>query len=508
MVLARTGDGSVVYMPDGQAEQYRDATRVGDLICIVPDCLQPRLKAVNRGDRRHGFAHMAGGGHASMGVHHLQAQLLVAAWLHSRYPDAKVELEETTEDGRRRADVMLTSRTGRQAAFEIQYAGLSPAEWQARHASYVEQGILDVWIWGHTHPHLRPERADTDSVAISPVLQAAAAAAPLAWINPELGELAIATRKGLLPHTGASYSQLATAGPATIEIVQLEAWRLDGRHGFTCERIEELREVERQALAAEEYARRRAEEEEAAEARRFANMTAYFERIAAKAAALEAAWATDPLRQRLLDHHGGRRPPFLGVEVHRWVNDQRQSIILPVPPIVWQSHLYADLILGKPVGTHVVLRRLTEQLLKHDPDVRPDVAADAVRSWARVLCQHRVLERQTVEWASGPGIRYIVAEPVQRTISSPRIRPTDGENLAHDRANAEIDGFLATEPDLLTLEQLLTTGVKIGRVAERCVQCRGRAADWEAQRLGYHPRCAAALSKTVGHPLTAMPTRP
>ena len=60
-----------------------------------------------------------------------------------------VKAEERTTTGERRADVMLTSPTGRQVAFEVQYAPLTVKAWRGRHRSYRAAGIVDVWLFGH-----------------------------------------------------------------------------------------------------------------------------------------------------------------------------------------------------------------------------------------------------------------------------------------------------------------------------------------------------------------------
>lgn len=185
--------GQFFVMPDGQAARLREFTRE-QLRCLIPDCPVPDVRAVSRANKRDGFAHAAGGGkHTPESVHHLQGKAVIANWLVRQVGADAVTVEGASDSQRTRvADVMVTFSGGQRVAFEIQYAALTVEEWRARHESYRQQGIRDVWLWGHTR--LRPSRAATGPQFRLDDVQDACRMArkPVFWINPESGQLALA----------------------------------------------------------------------------------------------------------------------------------------------------------------------------------------------------------------------------------------------------------------------------------------------------------------------------
>lgn len=185
--------GELFLMPDGDAARLREFTRK-QLRCLIPECPAPEVVAVARSNRRDGFRHKAGGGgHAPESVHHRQGKAVVAEWLRRLLGDAAVSVEAASDTQRSRiADVMATFPDGRRVAFEVQYAPLSVEEWRTRHESYRAQGIVDVWLWGHTR--LRKSRSTYDPPFRLDDVQDAVrdAGLPVHWLNPETGELATA----------------------------------------------------------------------------------------------------------------------------------------------------------------------------------------------------------------------------------------------------------------------------------------------------------------------------
>ncbi|MET1082843.1 MAG: competence protein CoiA family protein [Burkholderiales bacterium] len=180
-------------MPDGQAGTLRQFTRE-QLRCLIPDCSAPDVVAVSRSRRRDGFRHKAGGGkHAPESVQHRQGKAVLAEWLRSRVGAAAVAVEAASDTQRRRvADVMVTFPSGQLLAFEIQYAAITVQEWRTRHESYRAQGIVDVWLWGHTR--LRRARSSYDPPFRLDDVQdeVRTSGMPVHWFNPETSELATA----------------------------------------------------------------------------------------------------------------------------------------------------------------------------------------------------------------------------------------------------------------------------------------------------------------------------
>lgn len=183
-------------LQDGSARQQRVWAK-SELRCFIPDCPAPDLTTVARRRGRDGFRHLAhgAGGHSPESFHHIQGKAVVAAWLSRTYPSVRITVEAATDSQRSRvADVMLVAG-GVRYAFEVQYASLSPDEWEARHRSYQDAGIIDVWLWGHTSRQLKKGRRDQleGEFRLTPTQEALRdAGLQLLWINPELGRVGTA----------------------------------------------------------------------------------------------------------------------------------------------------------------------------------------------------------------------------------------------------------------------------------------------------------------------------
>lgn len=177
-------------------EQLRTFTR-NHLRCPMPTCAAPDIVAVSRFSKRDGFAHRAGSGgrHAPESLNHLQGKAVIARWLRHLLGPAAVQVEAASDTQRQRvADVMATLPDGSRVAFEVQYAAISVAEWRARHDSYAQQGIVDVWMWGHA----RLKRASpTDEEFWLDEAQEAVRVAglPVLFLNPLTAQVAIATQE-------------------------------------------------------------------------------------------------------------------------------------------------------------------------------------------------------------------------------------------------------------------------------------------------------------------------
>jgi hypothetical protein len=184
----RESAGDLVYLEDGQALALRPDCRVGHLVCPIPDCTDPRYTTVS-GSRRHHFRHAGegAGGHGKERWFHYTGKHLIAQWLRARYPDAAVNPEAKVENGQR-PDVLCMFPDGRRFGLEIQFAAMTPEEWQRRHDGYRAQGILDIWLFGHTTEHYKLARGEwcQGLLKLNPTLQAVAAAGyRVRFFNPE-----------------------------------------------------------------------------------------------------------------------------------------------------------------------------------------------------------------------------------------------------------------------------------------------------------------------------------
>lgn len=184
------------YLQDGAAGEpgMREFVR-DELECMLPGCSDRSLHLVNRhGGRRRqrdGFRHTSGtGGHSVESIFHAQGKLRVQQWLRDSRPDLRVELEATTADGSRRADVLVTWPSGRMVAIEIQYSALPINDWLRRHRSYRGQGITDVWLFGNKAVDLdwRGHRDGRPRIGLSPLLRTCVDEnVPIYWIDPVEG---------------------------------------------------------------------------------------------------------------------------------------------------------------------------------------------------------------------------------------------------------------------------------------------------------------------------------
>ncbi|MCG7414622.1 hypothetical protein MHK74_08595 [Microbacterium aurum] len=182
-------------LADGSARNLRSWAK-RELRCMFRDCPSPDLTTVARANRRDGFSHFKGGGnHAPESVNHRQGKAVVANWLRELYGAEAVAVEEATDTQRSNvADVLLTHPSGRRAAFEVQYAPLSVQAWRDRHESYVRQGIIDVWLWGHTRVHKSRSSYATGPYRLDDTQdELRKAGARVTFLNPETAQIGVAT---------------------------------------------------------------------------------------------------------------------------------------------------------------------------------------------------------------------------------------------------------------------------------------------------------------------------
>lgn len=146
------------FLDEDTAKEQRPFVKQ-QVVCPVPGC-GAKLTTAHRSKKRDGLVHYSGtGGHSKESVFHSQGCALIEGWLREKYPNSHAQREEyTNESGERRADVLLTADTGERVAFEVQYSALTPDAWQRRHDSYREQGIVDVWLFGHTGAQLKIDK--------------------------------------------------------------------------------------------------------------------------------------------------------------------------------------------------------------------------------------------------------------------------------------------------------------------------------------------------------------
>jgi len=263
------------YLEDDTATESRAFVNES-IVCPVPGCAA-KLTTAHRTKKRDGLQHFSrGGGHSRESIFHSQGCALIEDWLRRSYPRSKAQREEyTSEKGERRADVLLTGPDNDRVAFEVQYSSITPDAWQRRHDSYRQQGIVDVWLFGHTPNQLKigPDGIVHANPTHEAVVRSGQA---LMFLNPDLGVVGAAVGVGhpfdadadrYLDERVPVFNQLTSA---RLEIRSLSELRPSTRYGLGGEWLEALyartaalgvHNTTALALAAENRQRQRQERE-------------------------------------------------------------------------------------------------------------------------------------------------------------------------------------------------------------------------------------------------------
>lgn len=135
-IYARKADASpsdpLVFMPDGEAQQFRAAAKSGTLICPVPECPSPRLTTRGSEERRDHFVHVeapGGRGHNETYVR-LATKHLLREWaedqrqvvdvLEARMDHVSFILVARLKDGSKVALCYVDKRLGADAWVELE----------------------------------------------------------------------------------------------------------------------------------------------------------------------------------------------------------------------------------------------------------------------------------------------------------------------------------------------------------------------------------------------------
>jgi hypothetical protein len=354
----RDPDGDLVYLNEGQALVLRPDCRTGHLICPIPDCTDPRYTTVS-GSRRHHFRHAGegAGGHGKERWFHYTGKHLIAQWLRAKYPDAAVNPEAKVENGQR-PDVLCEFPDGRRFGFEIQFAGMTPEEWQRRHDGYRAQGILDIWLFGHTTEHYKLARGEwcEGLLKLNPTLQAVAAAGyRVRFFNPE--ERWVASR---LVET-AQHWYRNDPEYAEVAVDALDDCWLEGERFLTPTDLRERRALAARRAAearAAEEARRAEEDRRRREARAADDEKRREQWLQQKRRDDDLAW--EQWQPEFLRRHGLSEMPDV---ITAPLKGERAIFMHPAH---WRSLLFHSAIQGR-VGEELTFARASAQFAQHQP---------------------------------------------------------------------------------------------------------------------------------------------
>jgi hypothetical protein len=140
----------LVYLGRGEAQLRRPDARAGHLQWPLPTCSDRRLTTRGGPTVRDHFAHLASsnGPHEYQTLAHHTAKHLLGRAIAAALPEARVFLDTHAVDNGARPDVLVELPNGKQVAYEVQYAALTPDRWQERHDRYAQDGIRDVRLFG------------------------------------------------------------------------------------------------------------------------------------------------------------------------------------------------------------------------------------------------------------------------------------------------------------------------------------------------------------------------
>lgn len=432
LIFAREGsraEAELIELPQGEAHAWRQRTR-DTLLCPIPDCPAPALKVVARAPRRRdGFSHLPGaGGHAPESLFHIQGKARIAAWLAERHPEYSVVVEQASSSQRERvADVMATAPDGRRWAFEVQYAPLTFAAWTARSESYRAQGIVDVWLFGHTGKQMRSTRTG-DAVSLTETQQQIRSIGRrVLWMNPLTSEIAFATQD--VSVGGTRFEVLATSS-GQLSVEALDEFRLESR-GLNSPRLTRLSHSQNQVTSAQSLEReRRAAEQAAWEAdrpRREAQAAAIAEAetlrhreqaerrkmaLRRKQDQLEREWEESPESREITTRFASGTPWWIARD------DRVGSGTLAK---AWHSILFLRWLDTLTPGSSFALDDAVNAFARHVSGGRrsyPTSLTDSIRDWLFALVDAGWLTRPRAEDPHSPFVVSVEPEaPIQPPVS-------------------------------------------------------------------------------------------
>lgn len=499
LVFARRKDepqGELFYLEDGQAETMRKFTGA-HLECFMPECSNRRLTTVARRKGRDGFRHMRGAdGHSAESLFHAQAKELIRRWALSKDPLAMVEIEQATGSKSRRADVMIhwSSDSLPATAVEVQYSAMTVKSWQERHESYIAQGIVDLWLFGHVGAHfkaqsecggLTPAHAE---VRLKQVHQAVIeAGVPMIWINPIaalVGVASIPVGVYRCPTPGCVHPFMVQSRFVPPDKDASSAWfsvdSLDDCSpsplGMTTPKLDQFR-AEVQSLAHEAEVHHVEQEKERAKAQERA---AEDQRLQVwqdeSRERLEAQWRGSKLRRQILEEHGGTFPSELAYR------HPSQDAVYALPPY-WHSLIYADHVLNKPRGHRFTVGDCYSTLGRYRVQMHDDKnrRSAAVIGFLKHLEWQGVLSlRRKNEWVEGITVHLTIKDKMAEHAQAERQRELEAEARAAEEARRR-ETQNARNRDRLDL-------LPERQERHRCIRC-GIKLDPILAKRGYHIGC-------------------
>jgi hypothetical protein len=361
----RRDTGEPVYLAEGKADAMR-ATAKQHLRCPHPDCTDEI--STRGGKKRDHFFHVNTTPHESgrESEFHLAAKAMLAQWLTDQVPDgAMVAEERSVKDPAtaldRRPDVLVTGRTGRRVAFEVEYKSWAVESWEQKQADLEDAGIVTLWLFGHTRVRCAPGTHSGPQEVCVPTIVAEIArrGLPVALINPVTREI------GTLIHRTGNGRYDGAERRARLHVDALADCRFSTMIGIRTPSI----------LPIEAAERRRTE------------IRVHRELLRTK---WSAAWEASPLRTVFLERWG-EIPPEFGIPARS--ADEIWQEALPAISAAdphWRGVIYEELVHEK--RDDFGWREVEASLRKHGIEFDQRAAGQSIDAWILYLTRLRLIQ--------------------------------------------------------------------------------------------------------------------
>ena len=138
----------LVFMPDGEADRFREAARSGALICPVPKCPAPELHTRGPADRRHHFVHdnSPGGDAHKRKYIRIATEHLLRDWAEAQNQVVAVQRLKIEMDG---VSFILWVRLDDGSELALCYVDqrLGTDAWDEHNRLMRSRGLSTVWIF-------------------------------------------------------------------------------------------------------------------------------------------------------------------------------------------------------------------------------------------------------------------------------------------------------------------------------------------------------------------------
>ena len=165
-----SADGPLVFLPEGQAEQFRDAARSHELVCPVPGCPSPFLTTRGPSNRRHHFVHLNSPGdpdHQRAYIRRVATELL-RDWLATAHPKSTVQANAKL--GGLEVTLLVTGPTGNLFAVMFVDHRLGVDAWADADRVLERAGTSRAWMFSPRqylrYPQPKPAAGSDDPAVL------------------------------------------------------------------------------------------------------------------------------------------------------------------------------------------------------------------------------------------------------------------------------------------------------------------------------------------------------